>query len=127
MDSALIMVLFIGIIAIIAFSSFYFSKKQVIKRSLSKIPFKNVNGIRTNELTKIYGKALHVKEPLIAPCSKLKCIFYQIKIQQRVSTGKSTRWKTLVEDERMQEFFLENSGDMVIVKPSKAPKITNVF
>ena len=114
----------IAVIAVIFFS-YYFSSKETIKRSLAKLPFGNVTNIRTNELTKLYGKALHVKEPLIAPYSERECIFYQIKIQQRVSTGKSTRWKTLVEEEVMQEFFLENNGDMVIVKPIKSPRNYN--
>ena len=116
----------IAVIAVIFFS-YYFSSKETIKRSLAKLPFGNVTNIRTNELTKLYGKALHVKEPLIAPYSERECIFYQIKIQQRVSTGKSTRWKTLVEEEVMQEFFLENNGDMVIVKPIKSPRNYNCY
>ncbi|RNC88317.1 MAG: hypothetical protein ED556_03795 [Winogradskyella sp.] len=127
MEPFLIISLFIGATAIIIFLSHYFSNKQIIKRSLSKIPFRNVTNLRQNELSKLHGKALHVKAPLIAPYSKRECIFYQIKIQKRVSNGKSTRWKTLVEEERMQEFFIENNGDMVIVKPTKHPKNYKCF
>ena len=104
------------------FLSYYFSSKKVIIRTLSKIPERRVSNLRTNELSKLSGKALHVKDPLIAPYSQRKCVFYQIKIQQKISTGKSSRWKTLVEEERFQDFFLENNGDMVIVKPIANPK-----
>lgn len=99
------------------FFSFYFSKKNVIIRTLKKIPSKPATGLKTNELNKVSGKALHVKEPLIAPFSKRKCVYYQIIIQQRVSTGKSTSWKTIVEDEKYQEFFIETKNDFVIVNP----------
>ncbi len=94
----------------------------MIIRTLSKIPSKPTSSLRTNELSKVSGKALHVQEPLLAPYSQRKCVFYQICIQQRVSTGKSSRWKTLVKEERFQDFFIETSGDFVIVKPQEQPK-----
>jgi len=127
MNSTIILGISTIVIIVIIIISFYFNDKQIIKRALSKLPFKNVTNIRTNEYTKLYGKALHVKEPLIAPYSERKCIFYQIKIEQKVSSGKSTRWKTLVEEERFHEFFLQNNGDLVIVKPSKHPKNYKCF
>lgn len=127
MNSTLIIFLFIIAIITIGLVSYYFSKKQVIIRSLSKIPLRRINNLKQNEISKLFGKALHVKEPLVAPYSKRKCIFYQIKIQQKVSSGKSSRWKTLIEEEHMQEFFLENNGDMVIIKPVKHPKNYKCF
>lgn len=110
------------VVATIVFLVYFFSLKQVIIRTLLKIPNKPIGGLKTNELTKITGKALHVKEPLIAPLSKRKCIFYSIKIQQRKSNGKSNYWKTLINEQEIQEFFIENKSDLVIIKPSKHPK-----
>lgn len=78
--------------------------------------------MRTNELSKVSGKALHVKDPLIAPYTNRKCVFYQIIIEQRVSTGKSSHWKTLVKEERFQDFFIDTKGDFVIVKPEDHPQ-----
>ena len=78
-----IIIVFVGAII---FLSYYFSKKQVVLRKLSKIPLKPATGLKTSELTKVTGKALHVKEPLIAPLSGRKCVFYTIKIEKRVST-----------------------------------------
>jgi len=127
MNSTLIFSIFIPIVLIIIFVSFYFNKKNVIKRSLTKIPFRSATNLKTNELSKLYGKALHVKEPLIAPYTLRRCVFYQIKIQQKVKSGKSSRWKTLVEEEFMQDFFLENNGDMVIIKPIANPKNYKCF
>ena len=127
MNSSIIVALVIGIILVIIFCSIYFNKKNVIKRALKKIPLRSATNLRTNELSKLYGKALHVKDPLIAPYSNRKCVFYQIKIQQKVQNGKSSHWKTLVEEERFQEFFLNVNGDMVIVKPKINPKNYRCF
>lgn len=122
MEPVLLFVIVISVIAIIAFVSYFFGTKQVIKRTLSKIPNKPIGGLKTNELTKINGKALHVKEPLIAPLSKRQCIFYTVTIKERRSTGKSTYWKTLVDETMIQDFFIEKNGDYAIVKPIKHPK-----
>lgn len=48
--------------------------------------------------------------------------FYSIKIEKRVSTGKSTRWKTIVKEEKIQEFFINTNGDFTIVRPTQSPQ-----
>jgi len=121
-DSIVPIIAVIAIAAIIGFSIYYFNGKRVILRKLSITPNKPVGSLRTNEFTKITGKALHVREPLIAPLSKRKCIFYSVTIQKRVSTGKSSHWKTIVKEEKIQEFFINNNGDYAIIKPTKSPK-----
>ena len=65
---------------------------------------------------------MHVKEPLIAPLSGRQCVFYTIKIEKRVSTGKSSHWKTVIKEEKVQAFFINNNGDFVIVRPTQSPK-----
>ncbi len=100
----------------------YFNDKAVILRKLSKIPLKRSSSFKTNEIVKINGKALHVEAPLIAPFSKRKCVFYTMKIEQKKSSGKSSYWDTIVNEEKIQIFFIENNGDLVIVEPKKHPK-----
>ena len=122
MNTTLIIILVVCVFGLIIFLGVHFSKKNVILRTLSKIPNKPASSLKTNDLSKVSGKALHVKDPLIAPYSGKKCVFYQIKIQQRVSNGKSSRWKTILQDEQFQEFFVETNGDFVIVKPTNQPQ-----
>jgi len=122
MSTSIIVVVIISIIVIIGIAAFYFNRKQVIIRTLSKIPNKPTSSLKTNQLSKVSGKALHVKEPLIAPYSQRKCVFYQIRIQQKVSSGKSSHWKTLVSEERFQDFFIDTNGDFVIIKPRNHPR-----
>lgn len=122
MSTPLIILLVVSLIAGIVFLIFYYNPRQVIIRTLSKIPHKPSSSLKTNELSKVSGKALHVKEPLIAPYTQRKCVFYQIIIQQKVSTGKSSHWKTLIKEERFQDFFIDTNGDFVIVKPTEHPR-----
>lgn len=122
MAGPIIFIIVICVFGLIIFFALYFSEKKVIIRTLAKIPTKPTSSLRTNELSKVCGKALHVKEPLLAPYSQRKCVFYQIIIEQRVSNGKSSRWKTLIKEERFQEFFIETKGDFVIVNPQDHPR-----
>ncbi|MEH6534797.1 MAG: hypothetical protein V7719_00280 [Psychroserpens sp.] len=122
MNTPFFIFIIIAIIGLIGFLAYYFNGKNVIIRTLSKIPHKPASSLKTNELSKVSGKALHVKAPLIAPYTGRKCVFYQILIQQKVSTGKSSHWKTLVKEESFQEFFVDTNGDFVIVKPQSQPQ-----
>ncbi|MDG5490543.1 GIDE domain-containing protein [Psychroserpens sp. SPM9] len=117
-----LVLIFISVVGLIIFITYYFSKKQVIIRTLSKIPRKPASSLKTNELSKVTGKALHVTAPLIAPYTERKCVFYQIRIQQKVSSGKNSRWKTLVREEKFQDFFVDTNNDFVIVKPQEHPR-----
>lgn len=111
------------VMAIVGFLVYYYSKKQQIIRTLSKLRKLNAIGsLRQNEFAKITGKALHVHEPLIAPFSKRKCVFYSIQIQQRKQRGKSSHWENIISEEKTQDFFVEKNGEYVIIKPIKSPK-----
>ncbi len=116
-----ILFVIIPIIILVVFLLYYLNNKQVIIRTLKKLPSSGISGIRTNQFTKITGKALHVDEPLIAPFSKRKCIFYRIKIEEKRSSGKSHHWATLVKEERFQPFFVQKNGEYIIVSPSRKP------
>ncbi|RED45698.1 hypothetical protein [Seonamhaeicola aphaedonensis] len=115
-------ILIISGFIIFGFSIYYFGRKQTVLRNLSKFQFKSIPQFKYNELTKITGKVLHVHEPFVAPFSKRKCVAYLFKIEQKVSSGKHSRWKALVKQEDIQDFFIEENGEVVMIKPVKVPK-----
>lgn len=121
-EPLIIIAVIIAVVGGIAFLSYYFSNKQVVLRTLAKTQLKSSSGMQTNTFVKVQGKALHVKESLVAPLSGRKCIFYKVKIEKKISNGKSTHWKTIHKEERTQEFFIDSRGDFVIVRPLSSPK-----
>ncbi len=120
-ENLIIAAVVIGI-GLLVFLVYYFNPKTVLLRQLAKLPFKSIGAFKLNQRIKIKGKALHANTPLIAPLSKRKCVFYSIKIEQQKSSGKSSHWKTIVNDTQFQDFFIEKNGNLVLVKPSKNPK-----
>lgn len=113
---------FAGVFLLIIFLVYFFSKKKIILRRLAKFEFKHIGQFRTNQPTKISGKVLQTHEPFEVPFSKRKCVAYQIRIEQKVSTGKSSKWKTLFVKDDIQDFFVEQRGEVVMIKPTKSPK-----
>lgn len=117
-----IIILVILSFAIIVFLFIYYSKKQIIIRTLKKIPFTRIGNIQTNRLTKTTGKAQAIEEPLIAPYSKRNCVFYTIKIEQEKKNGKSSHWENLINEEKIQSFFIEKDSDLIMINPTQNPK-----
>jgi len=95
----------IGAIIII---SLYFSKKAVIKRKLKKAIDKKISDIVTGEIAKVVGKVEIAGEPLTAPLSGRKCAYYYVLVEQQVSTGKSSHWNTLIEEEVGGKFVIRD-------------------
>jgi hypothetical protein len=122
MSTLFIVIIAISVFVLIAFLIYYYSPKTIILRRLKKLPNQRVGSLKTKTYSKIEGKALNIEEPLIAPLSKRKCVFYKMQIQKKVSSGKNSQWKTIINEERIQDFFIEQTGERVVVLPTKTPK-----
>jgi len=122
MNIAIIIIAIISFIGLVIFLVYHFSTRQVIIRKLLKIPYKSLTSIRTNDLVKVSGKALHAEEPFLAPLSRRPCVFYCIKIYQKKNTGKHSHWEIIINEEKFQDFFIEQNGELAIVRPTSRPK-----
>lgn len=118
----IIPICFVVVFISVAFFTWYFSAKQKVKRNLTKLPNKRIISLKNKEFSRVSGKAKSLKEPLTAPLSKRKCVFYKIKIEQETGDEDSSSWKTLVDEERFQEFLLEQNGEYVLVSLNQYPK-----
>ncbi|WP_420570885.1 hypothetical protein [Kordia sp.] len=101
---------FIGIGAII-FVSVYYNNKYKILRVLKKVRRKAIHSVRENEYVKIVGKAKHAGEPLIAPLSKRKCVYYDIKIKEK----RGKHWRNIINDVQFQDFFVQAGTENAVI------------
>ena len=122
MEKPTIIILLIVGVATIAFLIYYFSPKTIILRRLKKLPFSKIGSLQNHNYSKVEGKALNVNQPLLAPLSKRECVFYQILIEKKVSSGKNSHWKTIVDEEKIQDFFVEQTGERLLIFPKQNPK-----
>jgi hypothetical protein len=89
----------VAIVAMIIFVTNYFKKKAIIRRKLKKAVTKSISSFLDGEFAKIVGKVELTGTPLNAPLSGRPCAYYSVLVEQKVSSGKSSHWKTLIEEE----------------------------
>ena len=88
----------------------YFSKKAIVKRKLRKAVHKRISHFSSGETAKITGKVELVDEGLLSPLSNRKCAYYYVHVQQKVSSGKSSHWKTIIEEEATSKFIIRDGS-----------------
>lgn len=118
MQGEIIIIAFVVITAIVFGLVFYFSKKAIIKRKLKTSELKRLSSFRSGETAKIVGKVEFVDSPLIAPLSGRKCSHYHVLIEQERSTGKSSTWDTLVDEERHSKYLIKDGSKYAYINDS---------
>jgi len=96
------------VIGAIVLTVLYFNKRAVIKRKLKKAVGKKISDIVSGEIAKVVGKVEFAGEPLIAPLSARRCAYYYVLVEQQVSTGKSSHWNKLIEEEVGGKFVIRD-------------------
>ncbi|SEM07110.1 hypothetical protein SAMN04487910_4048 [Aquimarina amphilecti] len=124
-DSGFFFIFLFGIIIFLILSQVY-NKKNKMLRKLKEHSFKKIPLCKENEYIKIKGKALSIAKPLISPIGKRECLYYKIQIEEKRSNGKSSSWRTIINEEKFQDFILESEGNKAIINTeiSKKNKIT---
>jgi hypothetical protein len=110
-EDLIIPALFIIGVATLIFLGIYFSSKHKILRELKKIRRKAIHSVRENEYVKIIGKAKHAGEPLIAPLSKRKCVYYNVQVEEK----RGKHWRNIINDVQFQDFFVQAGTESAIL------------
>lgn len=98
-------------VAVIIIIGIYFSAKHKILRELKKMRRKAIHSVRENEYVKIVGKAKHAGEPLIAPLSKRKCVYFDVKVEEK----RGKHWRVIIDDIAFQDFFISTGTESAIL------------
>lgn len=110
-----------GIIGgIVAFFWGFFQLRT--KRLMEDIPLSTIRAMAPG-LVEINGSAVDWK-PLEGPMTREKCVYYQYLIEQYVSSGKSSYWKTILSgDSKNEPFYIQDETGMVRVEPQDSKVI----
>lgn len=101
---------FILIIAGVAFTRSYFSRKAIVKRKLKKAAGKKISNFNSGDIAKAVGNVEFVGDPITSPLSGRRCAYYYVLVEQLVSTGKSSHWKKVIEEEEVGCTFVIRDG-----------------
>lgn len=97
----------------ILFFKWYNSPGKKIMRSLKKSPAKPINSVRDGMLVRLHGVAKLAQEPLIAPLSGRKCVYYHIQVEQK---GDKNSWRQILSEFKNQNFYLQVGNELALVK-----------
>lgn len=108
----IIIILVVGLIIILGK---LLSKKAIIKRKLMKAPYRSLSQFKTGQVGKIVGSVEFGEKPLTAPLSGRTCAYYHVKVEKRVSSGKSSHWETLIEEEDQIAYLIRDGKHFAII------------
>ena len=112
----LIPILCLGGAAVLA----YFMMNQIsLLRLIEDTPTTMISNI-SGGLTEIKGSIVSTDIPLISPLSKKKCVYLHLLIEQRISRGKSSYWKTMVDKKLIREFNLDDGTGQARIELAQA-------
>uniref|UniRef100_UPI0032162125 hypothetical protein n=1 Tax=uncultured Draconibacterium sp. TaxID=1573823 RepID=UPI0032162125 len=115
MESSIFFIIAFIIMAIIVLS-YFFSKKAIVRRKLKKAPFKSLAQFKSGDIAKIVGKVEFAEKPLIAPLSGRECAYYHVKVKERVQRGKSSHWKTIIEDDNTINYLIRDGEHLALIE-----------
>jgi hypothetical protein len=99
----------VALILWIIIYAIFFNRRSIVKRKMKKTPLKRISDVYENDLVRITGKVELFGDAMTSPLSGRRCGYYHIHVEQKVSNGKSSNWRTVI-DEEVPGYFLIREG-----------------
>ena len=110
----------LGAVAVIIIAAliyyYYFSPYAAAKRMLFKSIQKNIFSVENGETAKVTGTIKYIGSPLIAPLSGRKCVYYQVVVEEKKSTGKSSYWDTIIDEELAANVVIRDGNSYALIE-----------
>jgi len=106
----------LSVIGIIIFVSYYYGNKAKVLRALKELNPSIIINARENQSVKIIGTISSSNSFLISPLTQRKCVYYKVHVEKQVSSGNSSHWETIIEDNKANDFMIESGGENAYVK-----------
>ncbi len=115
----ILLTLGIALILGIIIYGIFFNRRTIIKRKMKKTPLRRISDFIENDVARITGKVELFGEPMLAPLSGRRCGYYHIQIEQKVSNGKNTNWRTVIDEEIAGNFVIRDGRHCAIITDKK--------
>jgi hypothetical protein len=107
MDQLSIILIFGCIAAVVGIGFWYFSKEQRIKRALRNLRPTPIRQIASPGLVKVQG-IVQTLDTLTAPLSGRPCAYFEVLVEERISSGKSSHWRTVIREVEERDFLIDD-------------------
>lgn len=111
----LILIVYLFVFYLI-FYVYYYKKKAVLKRNMRKVPACNIADVKDGKIAKIVGNAKLSEGLIVAPISGRPCIAFELIIEREKRSSKGrVKKETMLEDENIVDFIIEQGDDKIMV------------
>jgi len=105
----------LGVILFGCIVGWYFSRQQVVKRKLRKMPHKPVGEYQEGECGRIMGQVRVSGHSFNAPLSGRKCAYYYVLVQELHISRRSWRWDTIIEEEKGGDVLIQDGNHYALI------------
>ena len=84
----------------------YYNNAATIKRKFSQVRFTNIVDCQDNDIVRLSGMVETYQSTIVAPISKITCLYYEIIVRERDTSEESNMWITLVHSQRAVDFLI---------------------
>jgi len=116
-ESIILIVITVTIIIVIL--AIYFSKKAIIKRKLKNSNYKRIADFKDGDIAKLVGCVEIIGNPLYSPLSNRECSHYYVHVEQEKSSGNSSTWETIIEEEVTSRYLIKDGIRYAIINDNK--------
>jgi hypothetical protein len=94
--------------------------KRRARRALRRLPLTPIADAAAGAWVRVGGTVEVLGAPLRAPLSGRACAYYEVRVEQKISAGRSTRWITRAAEADGREFAVRDAGGRAIVRLREA-------
>ena len=115
--------IFLAFVVVIMVYNHLFSDKVIFKRRLKKATLKKINDFTDNEIARFVGELRYIDEPMKSPLTLRPCAHYYVKVEQKVSSGKSSSWKTIIDKQVTSPFAVVDETGKALVNDARLKSV----
>jgi hypothetical protein len=84
--------------------------------TISRTPVSKIHSLAVGQV-EISGRVKEHISLLVSPFSLASCVYYNYKVEELRSHGKSSSWDTIAEKSSKEEFYVEDDSGKILVNP----------
>jgi hypothetical protein len=111
--------IFFGVVVIVVLLGLFFRRDARIRRAIKKLPVVKVKDFADGTIGRVVGQ-VRVIDETTAPMSGRPCAQYHLIVKQQRRSGRSSHWVTLVDEQRMVDFVVEDASGRAVVDTTGA-------
>lgn len=110
-------IVLIGAVLLVALAvSYWFSHDATTRRMLKEAPVRKIAELQEGMVVRVTGRLRPAGDLIQAPLSARHCAYYEVRVEERRSTGKSSSWHDVIREVQAHDFEVEDGTGVALVR-----------